>query len=283
MVWVSNPGKVFLVGLGPYIYDPKFCSISFVSQTNYVYSVAAGTEQNASQSYFVYIGEDLVSENQIVGVIRYNTTNNPCTYEYANIQYFNYSHQEFYIVGVEPPGLYAYGQAADFYFVYNLNTYEINVQPRQIVLDPPFSAFPSFVPHALSMTENFVIVAGYGFDYNLGEYVPIACLIHLNPLTFDIAFVTFVPLLSDNRLVPIISAVDYSLAYDMSVAVNAQNQVLVGVPSFDSVVLLSVNATNLNIVNSITRYQSYTGFGKSVAWIDNTTAAILVYNLADYP
>ncbi|CAF1355493.1 unnamed protein product [Didymodactylos carnosus] len=69
----------------------------------------------------------------------------------------------------------------------------------------------------------------------------------------------------------------------MSVDINEQNQVLIGISLLDTVVVLSANTTSLTIVGNLNRYHSNTGFGKSVAWIDNTTVAILVYSLAEYP
>ncbi|CAF4594385.1 unnamed protein product, partial [Didymodactylos carnosus] len=183
-------------------------------------------------------------------------------------------HQEFYIVGVDPLGLFAYGHAIDFFFVYNLITYEIKIQTQNIILTPPYSGYPFFVPHALGMTETFAVVAGYAFVIGIEEYIPIVYLVDLYPLTLDFTLVSNVTLIS-NVAVSISAAVTYSLQYDMSVDINEQNQVLIGMPLFDTVVVLSANATNLTIVKNLNRYHSYTGFGKSVAWIDNTTVAIL--------
>ncbi|CAF1282790.1 unnamed protein product, partial [Didymodactylos carnosus] len=282
MIMVRNLIQAFVVGVGPYNESFRFCRIPFFSRTNYVYSVAAGKKQNASQSYFVHIGEDQVTGNHTVGVISYDVSENPCLYNYSNLQSFSYSHQEFYIVGVDPLGLFAYGHAINFNFVYNLKTYEIKIQTQNIILTPPFSAYPFFVPHALGMTENFAVVAGYAFAIDIEAYIPIVYLIDLYPLTLDFTLVTNVTLLS-NVGISIGAAITYSLQYDMSVDVNEQNQVLIGMPLFDTVVVLSANATNLTIVKNLNRYHSYTGFGKSVAWIDNTTVAILVYSLAEYP
>ncbi|CAF1142632.1 unnamed protein product [Didymodactylos carnosus] len=287
LIFVNNALKFFAIGFGPYSKDTTFCTVPFFSATDYVYSIAAGKKQNASQPYFVHIGEDIVSGNQNVGVIGYyiSLSNNTCTYAYLNIQNFSYSpsyHQDYYIIGVDPLGLIAYGATSIFSFLYNLNTYEIKIQKQNIVLPPPVSSYPIFIPYAIGMSEHFAVVAGYAFVFELNEYAPVACLIDLDLLTFNFTLISNVSLINDVAI-PVTSAVTYTLQYDMAVDINEQNQILIGIPLFDTVVLLSANTTDLIILNTISRYNSYIGLGKSVAWIDNTTVAIIVYSLADSP
>ncbi|CAF1134003.1 unnamed protein product, partial [Didymodactylos carnosus] len=114
-------------------------------------------------------------------------------------------HQEYYIIGVDPLGLFAYGATSSFHFVYDLNTYEIKIQNQSIVLPPPLSAYPFFVPHALGMSEHFAVVAGYAFTFELTDSV----------------------LLISDVAVPMMSAMSYTLQYDMAVDISEQNQVLI--------------------------------------------------------
>ncbi|UJR37191.1 hypothetical protein I4U23_029899 [Adineta vaga] len=76
--------------------------------------------------------------------------------------------------------------------------------------------------------------------------------------------------------------------YDMSVSINNNGDVLVGVQSMNTVYHLYVDPINLTkIIFKSSRIASTTksglGFGKKVAWLDDTTAVILANNVSlDY-
>jgi len=81
---------------------------------------------------------------------------------------------------------------------------------------------------------------------------------------------------------------DYNPTYGMSLAINNAGDILFGVQSMNTVFHLYVNPTNpTSFIFRGSRIASTTipsiGFGKNVAWLDNTTAVILANNISlDY-
>ncbi len=86
-------------------------------------------------------------------------------------------------------------------------------------------------------------------------------------------------------------AITYNFDNDMSVAVNdARQMAIVGFGLVNTVVLFSINATDtdafqwtLNILRTDEGPQSNIGFGRSVAWLDDTTVAISVLTVNNRP
>lgn len=81
---------------------------------------------------------------------------------------------------------------------------------------------------------------------------------------------------------------DFDPIYGLSLSINDQGDILFGVQSMNTVFHLYVNSTNsTSFIFKGSRIPSTTiasiGFGKSVAWLDNTTAVILANNVSlDY-
>ncbi|CAF4973593.1 unnamed protein product, partial [Rotaria sp. Silwood1] len=71
----------------------------------------------------------------------------------------------------------------------------------------------------------------------------------------------------------------------MSISINERSQkVLVGIPSLDMIVFLTYNVTNYVMISSYhVLNKTGTGYGKSVALLDNHTYAVLAYELPTLP
>jgi hypothetical protein len=70
----------------------------------------------------------------------------------------------------------------------------------------------------------------------------------------------------------------YSAKYDMSVSIDEEGNVLVGMQFINRVFLFSVNTTNPSKLNYVSRYTNgrSLGNGKSVAWLENGIGVILI-------
>jgi hypothetical protein len=115
----------FFVQLAPYdnIQTSSQCSINYPNTTNhFVYTVALGKKQSQSQIQFFFTGELTNDQSGIfVGIATYNnmnatsntfnTTSSLCSASFSySVQYiYNYDHQEYYIIEVDPKGVLAYG------------------------------------------------------------------------------------------------------------------------------------------------------------------------------
>ncbi|CAF1129062.1 unnamed protein product, partial [Didymodactylos carnosus] len=146
------------------------------------------------------------------------------------------------------------------------------------------------VPHAcgLSSIDNgFAVVAGYVYFPDFLSYCPVAYLIFLNSSATQwmtvVSNITLVEYVFLNW--PTVST--YSPAYGMSIDIGDDGQILIGIPKFDLVLLLSTDNGTRSSFKWISTFWSQSGdnilFGKYVAWLDNQTAAFLCYSLPVYP
>ncbi|CAF1266557.1 unnamed protein product [Rotaria magnacalcarata] len=272
------------------------CSINYDNIQNYVYTVAVGKNPNQNQVQFFFAGEVLNTGNgTFIGVAKYNLTSNvsnPSNFCAAGFSYStqyltNYAHQEYYIIGVEPKGLLVYGFANDFIFIFdsqNVSTFE---SWNSSLTWPNVS----FTPHAVDISDNFGVVAGFIKDDPTGrvKFSPIIYLLNFNSSNrHPIVVGQYVPDTTSGTWQDLLTNDDadiYSAKYSMSISIDSRGYVLVGMQFTNRVFLFSVNISNpISLVNVSRNTNGRSlGNGKSVAWLDNgNMAAILVntYSLA---
>ncbi len=115
-----NP-PTFLIQFSPYNNTPSSlkCSISSSNTSDhYVYTVALGK----NQTQFFFAGELINGRNgTFIGVAKYNSSSLRCDTSFSYfLQYFNnYEHQEYYVIGIEPNGRFAYGFANSFIYIFD--------------------------------------------------------------------------------------------------------------------------------------------------------------------
>ncbi|CAF0746604.1 unnamed protein product [Adineta ricciae] len=269
---------MFLVQFAPYEGSSLQCLITLPNGTNhYIYSVTMGK----SQLQFFFAGELINTKNgTFIGVAKYNASSSSCVTQFTfTIQYFyNYEHQEYYVIGVEPSGRYAYGFANKFIFIFDSFNISLNVWNGN-------ETWPdhSFIPHAIDITNNFSVIAGFirnSVDA-IAVYIPVIYLINFSSSTTAPIFVdNFKPTANPNtwqNLLTNSNADTYLPKYDMSVSINDHGDVLVGMQFVNRVFLFSIeqaNPTKLILTSRYTGGRSL-GNGKSVAWLDAGVAAIL--------
>ena len=182
------------------------------------------------------------------------------------------------MVAVDPRGLFAYGVADDFLIAYDLQTFVIQEYTWTDFFsnaNNPLAVIPfTILPAAIDVNSNAQQTEGVILAYfEQFYYTPTAILFYIHGL--NISFVTSLPL--NSPPVPF-SAKQYAREYSMSVALNSQHEALIGITKSSATMLISTANATLNLLNSQTVPSS--GFGKSVIWLDNSSAiAILALSL----
>ena len=300
----------FLVQYAPYNYtlNPLQCSLGYDDYTHYVYSVGIGARQTANQSYFFFAGEvvpfgtwqtDSNGHNgTFIGLWHNLDAQTAQTYaaihqplicdqfQVENLTFIPmYGHQDFFALVVDPYGQYALGFARDFAFIYR----PFSMNPITTMLST--SVWPrnvTFLPRAADADISYTIIAGYvRSDSNQRlRATPTVYLVSNENLTV-LAKWSYSALSSSWQSRLTYSGVEsWTKKYTMSVDINSADptRVLVGIPILNTVFLFSVgnNGTALTLVSSFDNGIS-AGFGKSVAWLTASQAAILAdtVSLAD--
>ncbi|CAF3904236.1 unnamed protein product [Rotaria sordida] len=260
------------------------------SQNYYVYTVAVGKKPNKNQIQFFFAGEWINgSSRPFIGIAKYNLTNdlsdssNSCANSFSySIQYLdNYEHQEYYVIGVEPKGLLAYGFANEFVTIFDSQ----NVSILESWNSSLTWSNSSFKPCAVEISDNFGIIAGFvqnGLEERV-KYSPIIYLLNFNssnrhPIVVD----QYIPIATPGTWQDLLTYSNvniYSAINSMSISINSRGNVLVGMPFINRVFLLSVNISDPRKLTYISRNTGgrSLGNGKSVAWLnDGNMTAILV-------
>ena len=244
------------------------CSLTYPNPNNtFVYAVTLPKQQFQNQTHFFFIGE--LTDNQstpFIGMAMYSpTTNNSnnsqttssCDTSFSySVQYLhNYGHQEYYILGGDPLGVFAYGFSNEFISVFDsrntshLNTWSGNATWPQ----------SSFLPHAVDISGQFGVIAGFikNTPNATAKYVPMIYLINFNSsatLHHQVKVVDqYQPFPTPGSWQDLLKNEDaniYSAKYDMSVSIDDQGNVLVGMQFINRVFLFSVNVTNpIRLIN----------------------------------
>jgi len=261
----------------------------FNTDNIYVINVAVGRNQNSTQLYFIYLmtNKSLEDHALIVGrikvdlAVKWNNEHDDyeieCNHEIVDWE--DHSCE----IDFEPPllsnmqidlaGEYAYIFLRDWIFIYNINANDFEEIWTNDVIPPYW-----FNPHALDVGEtsdkiSVAIVAGYVQEEDdIDMSLPIVCLVRLDPPSNMI--------LIDNVTlgnIPVDDSIAFFSEYDdvISVVIHDRTQrVLVSMPYFDRVYLLSFNSTSIVLI------RSFTIRAEAIAWIDDDgiLAAFLLHN-----
>jgi hypothetical protein len=303
-VQANGDVKTFLVQYAPYNYTfgSLQCSFDYDDPAHYVYSVGVGIKQNTTLNTYFYFAGEVVSQGltgtdtsgkngTFIGIWINTDPQNIQQYtpmkESLSCNYFkaeqlqfssSYGHQEYFTIAVEPYGKYAIGLATDFAFIYQplpiitmTNKSSSNVWPNNA----------TFYPCRADASETFTIVAGFikGAVTSRVRATPTVYLIWNNNLTVLSTWSYSATNNSWQSRLTYSSISSWNDKYTMSVKINSDDptRVLVGMPFLNTVFLfvISNNGTNLRLASSRDNGQSV-GYGKSVTWLTNSQAAILV-------
>jgi len=284
----KNPPS-FFIQLGPFNQTQSSstqCSVPY-PQTNsfFVYTVHIGKQQNQSQLFFFFAGEQINGEQStpFIGLATYtpsNTCNGSLTYSLRYLD--NYKHQEYYIIAAHPTGQFVYGFSNEFIFIWNsANISNLNIWSGNVTWNDT-----SFIPHAVDVSDTFGVVTGFikNSQNSTVKYNATIYLFQFNILNSQQGIIIvnqYTPEATPNTWQDLLTNSDvyyYSAKYDMSVSIDKNRQVLVGMQFINRVFLLSINISNPIHLNFVSRYTNgrTIGNGKSVAWFDNGIAAVLI-------
>ncbi|CAF3549967.1 unnamed protein product [Adineta steineri] len=283
----ENDPPTFLIQFAPYndTQSSLQCSTTHSNMTNtFIYTVIIGKKQPKNQTHFYFTGELTNKSNGIfVGMAFYNnnsniTSNTSFTYYFQYIS--NYQHQEYLILGIEPYGRYIYGFSNEFIYIFDSrNTSILDIWNGNLTWPDP-----TFIPHAVDIHENFGVISGfiYNGQNSVVKYSPIIYLFNFNS-TNKHPFIVheYKPIATPGTWQDLLTNSDanfYSAKYDMSVSINEYGNVLVGMQFINRVFLFSVNIIQpikLYFISRNTNGRAL-GNGKNIAWLNNSTAAIIV-------
>lgn len=302
LIEALHDSQVFLIRFAASNSTPESieCPIMYNNSNQYVYSVGIGKKQNLNQTYFFYAGEivskkslSMVSSNTghtFIGILNNKgsqiseDTENllNCNYfQYESVEFVSsYDHQEFFVFGVEPYGQYAIGLAKDFVFIYHpfsdpmlITKNSNNVWPTNTI----------FLPVAIDIDISYTIVAGFVINGPLFRVraTPTVYIISNSNLTILLTWSYTAAIHSWQSRLTYANLKEWSDKYIMSVSINSEDpsRILVGMPFINTVFLLIINLNdNSLILDSFIDNGDSIGFGKSVAWLSNSQAAILSSN-----
>jgi hypothetical protein len=299
-VEANNDWGTFLVQFAPYNYTMNSlqCSIDFDDSAHYAYSVGVGIKQNTTLNpYFYFTGEvtdgyDSSGNNgTFIGiwinqdnmtVQDYIVTQQSLSCDYFQVDHLlfisKYDHQDFYVMAVEPYGQYAIGLATEFAFTY------VPLSNSTITTIPGSTIWPNnvtFNPSAADASQTFTIVAGFvqGSPTSRVRATPTVYLIWNNNLTVLSTWSYAAASNSWQSRLTFSDTGSWNNKYIMSVKINSDDptRVLVGMPFLNTVFLFVVgnNGATLTLASSMNN-GPLIGFGKSVAWLTTSQAAILV-------
>jgi hypothetical protein len=132
-----------------------------------------------------------------------------------------------------------------------------------------------FIPRALDIVDSWAIIAGYGYSNIINkDYSDLGCLINLADLTQ----LSCVVINNETTYIVPSDIISFNDLYEMSVAICDQ-KILIGIHRLESVIVLVKTGISLTVTNTHTVFFSdSSSFGRGVAWVDNTTFAVLTYN-----
>ncbi|CAF0719899.1 unnamed protein product [Adineta ricciae] len=298
-VQANGEGETFLVQFSPYNYtlDSLQCSFDYDDSSHYIYSVGVGQKQNTSLNvYFYVIGEVTSDEDEsgrngsFIGVW---INQDPHSIDYylmtreflschdfvnKNFQFLtSYDHQEFFVMAVEPYGRYAIGLATDFALIY---TPFPSATIRTLSSAQIWPNNATFYPLSADASDTFTIVAGFvaGTARSRVRATPTIYLLSNTDLKV-LSTWSYSATNSSWQSRLTYSGVDvWNSKYTISVKINSDDpaKVLVGMPFLNTVFFFTVtNNSNLTLASYLDDGESV-GYGKSVTWLTNSQAVILV-------
>ncbi|CAF4010281.1 unnamed protein product, partial [Rotaria magnacalcarata] len=175
-----------------------------------------------------------------------------------------------------PTGHFAYAFTQQFLLLYNLDTDSVSMQLGNITWPDT-----SFLPHAVDISDEFVVVLGFVGNPTT-NYTPCAFLLNRSDSTLKVLDQwSYTPPTNRSWQASLtnIDADSYAAQYDMSVSINPTgDQVLLGIQITNTIVLLNVNRSANKFIlapQSFSNGQAI-GMGKAVGWFDANTSVVLV-------
>jgi hypothetical protein len=254
------------------------------STTRFVYNMAIGTEENASQITFSYIYENW-KRDVFLTVVFLEFTDTGCVraVNQTAVNMTDLNMKEHALVGMDPYGKRAYAVGTDYIVCIEVQTDNIWQLKIEELFDNQDNVGNLFFPKALVVNEDHYIFA-VGQRFNNLQFIP-----HLLVLNFqsppNVTLCSFTNLSTFN-FGP--SSIDITRYSTMSISLlDEVQQFIIGIPHLDMLIFLSWDRTNISkkpiTVRTHVSPQRGIFFGKSVALLDNNTFAVLAHTLPTLP
>ena len=216
-------------------------------------------------------------------------------------------HEEFYQLAVQPEGNYAIGIANTFGYILDLTDLHSAQTIRTLWSTSPQTASPlytqantpsspaysgstmvgtTFGPRSVALETHWGVVAGWSQDSATKNWY--ATLLLFSHTATSVTLVDrwlFQPSSGTAQAsVQVGDTSSWKPKHDMSVAVRPDGGILLGIQIFNTVWLFRTNGTNLILQGTNSKTAKQIGFGKTVSWTKNGTAAQILHNTysADY-
>ena len=261
---------------------------------NRIYVMNVGIADNGplTSNIFYYQGAYL-NWTQQLGFVRVSFSMSPCSYS-----------NEIIIIGPAPAGDYVvWGVRTTRDTTFYMDDDITRVQDYQLWISSytggrPGSVDPSFVYYTIDINyDDWGVLAGAIAISSSDVYVPTLYLINFPPNIIGTGYnygvlnswtAPFAYSWQSRLARSYTGSNDFNPLYSMSLSINNVGDILFGVQSMNTVFHLYVNPANpTSFIFKGSRIYSTTiasvGFGKSVGWLDDTTAVILANNVSiDY-
>jgi hypothetical protein len=281
------------------IYRPyssyDFCRIDMdflAPQMTYIMLVAISRNGSVAPNQFFFQGvpfSNNVEQGAIWGVVNFSLK--PCGWLSFNLIHL-WNPTDYTLLGVSAPGnVYLYTDTGLTYFG------DTNSETNSSVNATSWPDGSDFVPYAIEISaDGWGVIAGTVPNSD-SIYLPILYLISFPP-NVTIGNTNYVVLArwtasfaypwQSQKARTVSGSNNFNAFYALSLSINNQGDILFGVQSMNTVFHLYVNVTiSTSFFFKGSRIYSTTipsiGFGKSVGWLDDTTAVILANNISlDY-
>ncbi|CAF3735698.1 unnamed protein product [Adineta steineri] len=287
IVYGMNLAMGFDITFAPFV---PLTDCVYVNQSRdfYIYSldVVFNNDNNTSDQLFTFvqISEQMSTQNVYFSIITGNKSlcinGTMSTVSIRDTLIWNGTHQEYMLLKVVPSQKYACVFADSFALMFDI----VNNEIIELTDSYTFFSYPyPVVPHAIDVTDTYVIGVAYATSFvNPNIAIVIAFLCELQPFRA----INYTTVYSNLFYQTVPLATTYNIANQMSIAINNERQMAVfGFPLFSVVLLFNINTTstntsqwNINLMRTDFGPPN-SGFGQSVAWIDDKTVAILLYSI----
>ncbi len=290
-ILAQNDEERFSIITYPFTNRSTNCTLSYntkennvSSLTRFVYNVAIGAKQNASQLIFSYIDENW-RRDVFLTIVFLNFTTTGCI-ELVNRTRVNMTDlkmQENGLVGMDPGGKWAYAIGTYYIVCVDVETgvdWQLNTEE---LLNNETNFGNLFFPKAFVVTEDqYIFLVGQRFT-NF-QFLPYLLVINFLPSS-NITLFSSTELSKFNFGPLSVNITRYS---SMSISLLDQiQQFIIGIPHLDMIIILSWDEKNVSknplIVQNYISSESGIYFGKSVALLDNNTFAVLAHMLPTLP
>jgi len=293
---VSIINRIYpLIGIYRPYSSNDFCIIdmSFLaSEMIYIMLVAISSNGSAAPNQFFFQGVPLVNNTEqgaVWGVVSFSLE--PCDWLSYNLIHLGIP-TDYPLLGVSVPGnIYLY---TDAYLTFFCDT---NTGINNLAYTRPLPDSSNFVAYAIDIAfDGWGVIAG-AVPNSDDIYVPTLYLITFpSNVTVGNDYYTvlatwptsFAYTWQSKKACTVSESSDFDTFCALSLSINNQGDILFGVQSMNTVFHLYVNLTHsTSFIFKGSRIYSTTipsvGFGKSVSWLDDTTAVILANNVSlDY-